>query len=433
MTSPHGMYESWLAPKEMKYSTAGVERSVKPRETIRRVNRVLDAIGVTKVADVTGLDRVGIPNFISVRPHDLGPGISYYNGKGTTRADAHAGALMEAVERHAAEQFDGQVISASYSNLRDRHSCVDPRDILVPMIREFDENLLLEWVAGFDLLNRRQTYVPLNCALAPYSTYLANVLFYSSTNGLASGNTHLEALCHALCEVIERDAIALAMARAHLRPAVATMLTDIGFDRSAVPQPQTAPLISLQSLPRSAASLVRKLQRAGLEVYLRNLTLKLGIATVLCTIVDANGPSIAGDFGGCGTHPDARIAVNRALTEAAQSRLTWIQGGREDLLSHASPTAQSDRASHGRGDTIEFRDIASREHPSLNEDVEFMLERMQNCEFGQVVAIDLTSQEVGIPVVRVVAPRAESWRMYCFDTGRGVAGDRVLQAIQTND
>jgi hypothetical protein len=95
--------EYWLGPGEVKYSSSGVERSVRPSATIRRALAVLDTIGVTKVADVTDLDRIGIPNFMTVRPHDPGPGISYYNGKGTTRADAYAGALMEAIERHAGE------------------------------------------------------------------------------------------------------------------------------------------------------------------------------------------------------------------------------------------------------------------------------------------------------------------------------------------
>ena len=40
-------------------------------------------------------------------------------------------------------------------------------------------------------------------------------------------------------------------------------------------------------------------------------------------------------FSGCGTHPDARIALTRALTEAAQSRLSCIQGGRENLPDYA--------------------------------------------------------------------------------------------------
>ena len=92
MSADQCSYQYWLGPREVKYNSSGVERSVRPSATIRRALVVLDTIGVTKVADVTDLDRVGIPNFMTVRPHDLGPGISYYNGKGTTRADAYAGA-----------------------------------------------------------------------------------------------------------------------------------------------------------------------------------------------------------------------------------------------------------------------------------------------------------------------------------------------------
>lgn len=220
-------YEYWLGAREAKYSSAGVERSVRPRATIRRASAVLDSIGVTGVADVTDLDRVGIPNFMTVRPHDLGPGISYYNGKGTTREQAHAGALMEAVERHAGERHDGPITAASHYNLRSQHTCVDPLEIHVPMVRDYNEDLRLEWVLGFDLIARRPTFAPLNCVVAPYDTFSATPLFYSSTNGLASGNTRLEALCHALCEVIERDTTALAMARAQLRPAVASILADM--------------------------------------------------------------------------------------------------------------------------------------------------------------------------------------------------------------
>ena len=73
-----------------------------------------------------------MPNFMTVRPRDLGPGLSYYNGKGRTRADAHAGALMEAVERHAGESYEGRVAVSSYCNLRQQHPCVDPMEIHVP-------------------------------------------------------------------------------------------------------------------------------------------------------------------------------------------------------------------------------------------------------------------------------------------------------------
>jgi ribosomal protein S12 methylthiotransferase accessory factor len=433
MSAENCSYEFWLGARQVKYSSSGVERSVRPSATIRRARAVLDTIGVTKVADVTDLDRVGIPNFMTVRPHDLGPGISYYNGKGTTRADAYAGAMMEAVERHAGERYDGPIIASSHYNLRGEHACVDPLEIHVPMVRKYSEHLMLEWVLGFDLLTRRPTYAPLNCVVSPYSSDSAVPLFYTSTNGLASGNTRIDAVCHALCEVIERDATALAMARAELRPAVAAILADMGFSPSAPPEREPAPpLISLRGLPRRAASLVRKMQRAGLQVQLRDLTSATGIATITCSIAEpagSNGPP--GAHSGFGTHPDALIALTRALTEAAQSRLTCIQGGREDLPDVA-PTkgAPSAETWNGSSHTISFGDIASYQHSSINDDVEFIIERMRQSGFDQAVVVDITRAEVGIPVVRVIVPRTETWTLYFMHSGRASLGHRVLQQIQ---
>lgn len=423
-------YEYWLGPREVKYSSSGVERSVRPGVTIRRASKVLDVIGVTKVADVTGLDRVGIPNFMTVRPHDLGPGISYYNGKGTTRAAAHAGALMEAVERHAGERYDGPVIASSHYNLRSEHACVDPLEIHVPMVRKYSEHLMLEWVLGFDLMTRRPTYAPLNCVVAPYDSDSGMSLFHTSTNGLASGNTRVDAVCHALCEVIERDATGLAMARADVRPAVAALLADIGFAGAVPAEPGETPLISLRGLPRPAAALVRKLQRAGLEVELLDLTSATGIATIACTIVDRQGlPMGMNAHSGCGTHPDARIALTRALTEAAQSRLTCIQGGREDLPDYvAAQGAAPMEARHRRRDTVDFGDIPSCRHSSVNDDVEFIIERMRQSGFEQAVVVDITRKEVGIPVVRVIVPRSEAWTLY-FVEGRASLGPRALQQV----
>ena len=424
-------YEYWLGAGEAKYSSSGVERSVRPSATIRRARAVLERIGVTKVADVTDLDRVGIPNFMTVRPHDLGPGISYYNGKGTTRADAYAGAMMEAIERHAGERYDGPVIASSHYNLRSEHACVDPLEIHVPMVRKYSEHSMLEWVLGFDLMTRRPTFAPLNCVVAPYSPESGLSLFYTSTNGLASGNTRTEAVCHALCEVIERDAASLAMARADVRPAVASILTGIGFDCGSSVEPGEAPLLSLRGLPRRAAALVGKLQRAGLEVKLQNLTSTIGIPTIGCSIVDPQGPALFNTHAGCGTHPDARIALTRALTEAAQSRLTGIQGGREDLPGFVPPSG-APAAETRRSDVqpIGFDDIASYRHSSVTDDVEFIIERMRQSGFDQVVVVDITRADVAIPVVRVIVPRAEVWTLYLAHGDRASPGPRALQQIR---
>jgi ribosomal protein S12 methylthiotransferase accessory factor YcaO len=431
MQAEPNTYEYWLGAKELKYSLSGVERAVRPSVTIRRARAVLEAVGVTKVADVTDLDRVGIPNFMTVRPHDGAHGISYYNGKGRTRADAHAGALMEAIERHAGESYDGEVLQSSYFNLCRRHRCVDPREVIAPTVRGYSEHALVEWVEGFDLIDRRATFVPLNAVVAPYEPFFCTPLFFSSTNGLASGNTRLEALCHALCEVVERDAMAVAFAGSEVRPAVAAILLEMGFSGEMATEGGGRRL-SLRGLPRAATALVRKLQRAGLEVQLLDLTASTGIPTIHCMIVDPQAPpTTLNAHAGCGTHPDARIAVSRAVTEAAQTRMSFIQGGREDLpdavAAKDTPPASPPQPA---GRVIAFGEIESHEHASINEDIEFMLDRLRRSGLVQVVVVDVTKAEIGVPVVRVVVPRAETWTFFFVHTGRASVGSRVLQHIQ---
>lgn len=429
MSVDHNTAEYWLTGRQPKYAESAT-RSVSPQWTIKRASSVLTRIGVTKVAEVTNLDRVGIPNFMTVRPRDRGPGISYYNGKGTTRLDAHAGALMEAIERHAGESCSYEVVTGSFDVLSRIYASVDPRNIVVPMVRDYHPELVLEWVCGFDLLSDQSKLVPLNCVVCPYESVNGKALFYASTNGLASGNTRMEGLCHALCEVIERDALAISLANLQLKPAVDEVLAQIGFAPTRKESNHSYRQIALHGLPQRAARLVSKFQRAGLRIFLRDLSSTAGIATIECTIIEDGIDGIPNVHGGCGTHPDARVALTRALTEAAQSRIACIQGGREDLpdiIKPRNPHRVEDL--YGGDEVIQFRDIPSYRHDSVDADVRFLLERMRLWGFEEVVAFDLTRPDVGIPVVRVVVPGAEAWTVFHLHTGRGVFGERVARQI----
>jgi len=44
----------------------------------------MPAAGITRVADITNLDRIGIPVFSSIRPMADRGAVSVYNGKGAT-------------------------------------------------------------------------------------------------------------------------------------------------------------------------------------------------------------------------------------------------------------------------------------------------------------------------------------------------------------
>lgn len=417
----------WPLEPSPKYAGHGVVRVVPPAETVRRVTPLMDVVGVTRVAEVTGLDRVGIPNYTSVRPRERGPGISYYNGKGTTRSAAHAGALMEAVERYSAECCDLPVRVATAAELRASGPVVDPAGLVVPPVAGYDPDRPLEWVTGTDLLSGEPTAVPLGAVVCPYEPPPGlPVVHAAHTNGLASGNTREEALCHALCELVERDAAALADAVLDLAPAAARLLGTA----EALRPPTQFPLVDLETLPRRALVLVRRLERAGLRVYLRDVTCTAGVPALSCAIVE---PHPGGEYlahGGAGAHPDARVAVCRALTEAAQSRVGHIQGGREDLPGMVGPPRSFEPAEvFGRGPVVPFGALPSRENAGIDDDVRDVLRGLRRDGFGQVVALDLTRPEVGVPVVRVVVPGIEAWSVFYSHTRRSLLGPRANAAL----
>ncbi len=420
----------WIYRALPKYSMVGVERTIPPAETIRRVEPLLGRIGVTRVGEVTRLDRNGLPNFVAVRPREAGRGISYYNGKGATRAQAKASAMMEAVERDSAEECRLPVREASFERLRISADAVDPRELMAPRSRGNLITLGLEWVLGYDLIADRPRYVPLNAVVTPYRPFEAPSPWDSSTNGLASGNTQEEAVCQALCEVIERDAMAVYCASGRLRGGVDTILEGLGVSVGPA-EPSSYPVIDLGTLPPRPARLLKRLRRAGLGVYVHDITSDVGVATIHCTLAEPLGGGRHALHGGYGCHPDARVAVVRALTEAAQSRAACIQGGREDLPLFAgeAPPLSNPEEVFGRGPRRSFDDVPTIEHQWVGDDVAWLLDRLSAAGFRQAVMVDLTRPELGVPVVRVVVPLAETWAAFHLHSRRGTLGPRAVRRL----
>src|SRR3546814_13206270 len=85
-------------------------------------------MGITRAADITGLDRLGIPTWCAVRPGALQTQIS--NGKGLTHAAAKASALMEAIEHFHAETIAVERVRASHDEMRRRGmTCVPAQEL----------------------------------------------------------------------------------------------------------------------------------------------------------------------------------------------------------------------------------------------------------------------------------------------------------------
>ncbi|MEU5193611.1 YcaO-like family protein [Streptomyces scabiei] len=279
-------------------------RETAAAETCERAWPVARRLGVTRVAETTWLDRVGIPVFSAVRPDAALVVVTA--GKGRYPHEARAGALLEAVEQAVAE------FCAPSTPLR----WASPRTIAAEdgvklgawcprLDPPVDVDAPLAWITVTSAGGQREFTAPAELVLTPCPPE-AGGRFGSTTTGLASGNTRAEAVLHGLCEVLERDL---------------TSLMSVA---------DTTRLIAKDSLPPGPAELYDRIRRAGLGVWLRWLP-AYGGHYMTCLIDDPDRAHPLYCNGGYGFHPVPEIAAVRALSEAAQSRLTYIQGSRHDL------------------------------------------------------------------------------------------------------
>jgi YcaO-like protein with predicted kinase domain len=350
-------------------------------------------MGITRVANVTGLDCIGIPVVMACRPNSRS--VSVAQGKGLSLESARASALMEAVEGYHAEHVLKSVKFASYEELRYTHNLVD-MDLLTRRSGYTDDEMPILWIEGTDLVTQDPVWVPFELVHTNYTVgpRPGAGCFPASSNGLASGNHPLEAISHAICEIVERDSAARW-----------GQLND---------QQRECTRVNLQSITdRDCADTLEKFRKAGVSAAVWEVTSHVGIPAFLCVtsapVCEANKYAYGGSGMGC--HPTREIALIRALTEAAQSRLTMIAGSRDDISLSDYERLESEEARARTVDLIRkgqpsrnFSDVGSTYLETFSEDVDWELERLAQAEAEHPILIDLSRQEFEVPVVRVVIP-----------------------------
>jgi ribosomal protein S12 methylthiotransferase accessory factor len=288
----------------VKTHFSGTHRIREPEETWALVAPLRQNFGVTRLADVTGLDILGIPVWMAVRP--LGQTVSVSQGKGATHLHAMVSAVMEAIELWHAECVPPLIAhrSAAAAGLDlpyDVRSVTQrPGSLLTNQTR-------LDWTIGRGLAGGADIAVPVD------TVSLASDVdrgwrpcgILRSSNGLASGNSLAEAALHALYEVIERDALAGDRAMSPGIPVDPGSVSDAG-----------------------CAELVDRIRRAGAYLEARLMPSRFGVPCFSCRIWSGDFPVFAD---GSGAHSSAAVALSRAITEAAQSRAGTIAGSRDDL------------------------------------------------------------------------------------------------------
>lgn len=397
----------------------GTHRTRSPTETLADYQRFLPMMGITRIANVTGLDRIGLPVCVAIRPNARSLATS--QGKGETLAAARASAMMEAIESWHGERIAGPLWSESYSTLAARRRVIDPKLLAVRADATWHPDRPLEWIEGEDLMTGEPVLVPHETISSNFVEMVdRRPVFLKGTNGLASGNHLLEAVLHGMLEVIERDALTLWS----VQPESARKLRQVNLAS-----------VDDEHLQRT----IKVLDDKGIAVAAWDITSDLGIPTFTCTLIDDPDspqwrpiPAMSGH----GTHLRSQIALSRALHEAIQSRVTMISGSRDDMFPRDYEDA-GDRRAHARmldgwnapSATLPFArgDLPVSEW--FEQDIATVLERLRSCGLPSVVVVDLSVAGVDIPVVKVVIPGTEPVRTGVYRPGaraqRAMAGHAV--------
>lgn len=406
--------------REIKIDTSlkyfeNTQRVCDEETTLLKTKKVIPQVGITRVAKITDLDRVGIPVYSTIRPSAMKGAISIYSGKGATDTQAKISAIMEGVERCLAEPIinnnnnNNNNIIESYENLVESYNTLNPNKLLLPS--PLAPNTILEWISGLDLLNNMEILVPANAVYHPYNPSIGVQLFRTNTNGLAAGNVIEEAILHGLLEVIERDALSIAeLTRNPGKEIILTEEDGINYE------------------------LLKKFEDNGIVAKLWLLNSDVNIPTVVAALDDVVLKDSALLVMGAGAHLKPEIAVSRALTEAAQSRVVQIHGAREDTDREAVVrTIGYERLKRlnkywyaDSTEKITLCEIKDKSCGTPAENIQKTLDCLKGIAENAII-VNLSREGVDIPVIRAIIPTFE---LYTLDRER--VGKRFVKSAKRN-
>lgn len=369
------------------------DRICHPAETWRRVEPLLPQFGITRLSRLTGLDKVGIPVWNAVSPN--AKSIVINQGKGVSDIDARVSAAMEALERAIACNPAVETIEASPRDLDTAGVRFETLSQLIASSQpDIDVDDVIIWTKGKDLISSDQVWVPLHAVTLDRT--LEKCRFWQSSDGLASGNDETEAVLHGLLERIERDADVLW----RLRSISARLATCID------PKLLGDHVVD---------ALVEKYESSGLILRVFDLTSDIEVPCFSAVVAEADilnrrQPRFHDVTIGYGAHPVSQKAAIRALTEAAQSRLTYISGARDDIfaetyerplppetqkLFEARPVSPSIHAIFGTANGPEAL-------------LERLLGRLKEAGIMTAIAVPLHPPGLPISVIKIIMPDMES-------------------------
>lgn len=283
-----------------KRFTLDQDKVVSPEETVRRFMEKTKALNINIFDEAKRIDngRLDIPIYFSICGQDATAvtGTKKQMGKGATRNQAEASAVMELAERFSFFSFckkPENFFIEKYNNLNDEAisfeaiaKSVHDESTDLDIARKIFEELPLRWTWGYNMTKGKEILIPFNWFFT-----------INEFNGPSAGNCTEEAISQGICEIVER----------HVSSVISQNKLKVPLIN---PESATDPMV---------VEMIQKYQKNGIILYISDFTLDMGIPSVGVLAYDpATFPAQSEIVWTAGTTPDPQKALSRALTEIAQ-------------------------------------------------------------------------------------------------------------------
>ncbi|HEV3258819.1 MAG TPA: TOMM precursor leader peptide-binding protein [Gemmataceae bacterium] len=406
-----------------KFTEDGGHRALTPQQTLERYGHHVSAI----TGAVSMLDRDGPPEDHLLHVYLAGHNVarrarswaavrrdlrSSNCGKGATDAQARASALGEGLERYSAVfRGDEPLRRARLIDLGD--AGLHPNDCMhfsdkqyrdreawnarhlrydeVPL--PFDPEAEIEWSPVWSLTRQTVRYLPTSFCYFNYPQDCRQAFCFSCSNGNAAGNTREEAILQGFLELVERDSVALWWYNRVRRPAV---------DLDSFNDPYL----------RELRAFLRRRKR---DLWVLDLTadLEIPVFAAMSRRIDGAAEQVLFGFG---AHIDAHVALLRGVTELNQmlgqvlyqpddappgahltdkTTVEWLQKATVENQPYLAPL---------EGPARDAASFAAWGNDDIRDDVlacQALIER----QGMELLVLDQTRAEIGLPVVKVIVPR----------------------------
>lgn len=371
-----------------------------------------ERLGITRVTDTTRLDRIGIPVYCSIRPDAIPGSLCVSAGKGLRHIEAKVGAVMEGIEM-ALGEYGRSPVSSFPATPRDVFDGATRPDAILDFCPRLGTHIPLdlpiECVEAEEIFSGTRSAVPAELVFIPYrQMYGGTSLFGASSNGLASGNTLNEATLHGLAEVVERDINSFHLAKDYSR------------------------LVLPETCPPHILDIFEKVSATGLVLHLRYRPNPFDLPHFSAAISDPDHEDPLFVNGGTACHLSPAISAVRTVCEAVQSRLSFIHGGRDDLVdrhrrydrltaAQRLKRARSSVATYARPqDAIAFGDIPDQtpDQPTIEACLERFRELLATQGIHHVFRVVLSTPDDPVFIVKIVVPHLEAFSEVNARVGR---------------